>query len=136
MTTTIELKTAPELKRLVTAAFPGYKKHRAFLCVFGERGHNINSYWDGGSRSEYAIVELATMRRQSLPTASHPYFDVARNGLANAESDVISVDHVGNVTLKILPDGFALVEAGTFCGKQATACIYLPASNMPKYLTA
>ncbi len=131
----IELKSAPDLKRVVTAAFPGYKKHRAYVSVFNG-GVNINSYWDGGSRDEYAIVELETLQRRALPTSSHPYFDVARKGLVDVETAAISVNHIGGVTLKILPEGYALVAAGTFCGKPATAHVYLNAANMPKYLKA
>ncbi len=134
MTTAIELKANQDIKRLIAAAFPSYKKHKAFVYVFGEHGKSINSYWDGGSRSEYAIVELATGARKSLPTQSHPYYDIARGGLANAENEVLSVDHVGNVTLKVLPEGYALVQAGTFCGKPATAFVYLNAANVAKYL--
>ena len=131
---TIELKTAPEVKRVITAAFPSYKKHAAFLSAFGECGVNINSFWDGGSRSEFAIIELATMARKPLPTRTHPYFEIAARGLTNQEDQNISIDHVGNVTLKRLPEGFALIEAGTFCGKSATAHIYLNPANMAKLL--
>lgn len=133
---TIELKSAPDVKRVITAAFPSYRKQRAFVSVFPEHGKTINSYWDGGSRDEYAIVELETGRRHALPTATHPYFDVTRYGLVNTQDDYVSVDHVGNVTLKALPDGFALVQAGTFCGKPSPAHLYVNAGNMPKYLEA
>jgi len=133
--TVIELKTAPEVKCLIQAAFPTYKKRRAYLSAFnGER--NINSYWDGGSRSVYAIVELATMQRKALPTRTHPYFEITALGMANSESEIVRTDHVGNLYLKVLPAGFALVETGTFCGKDATAHIWLNAENMPKYLAA
>jgi len=129
----IELKSAPEVKRLILAAFPSYKKHNAFLSAFNG-GKNINSYWDGGSREEYRIVELSTLQLRPIPTSTHPYFDVARYGLANKENEVISVDHVGNIELKILPEGFALVAAGTFCGKPATAHVYLNPANLAKLL--
>ena len=131
----IELKSAPEVKRVVCAAFPSYKKHNAYLSVFPGR-LNINSYWDGGSRDEYAIVDLATMQRKNMPTSTHPYFDVARHGLADKSNDVIETDHVGNITLKMLPEGFALVSAGTFCGKAATAHVYLNEANMARLLPA
>ena len=130
----IELKSSPEVKRVVTAAFPSYRKHNVGLSVFHPM--NINSYWDGGSRAEFAIVSLATGERKSLPTRTHPYFDVARNGLTNTQDNYVSVDHVGNETLNVLPEGFALVEAGTFCGKQATAHVYLNRDNLAKLLPA
>jgi hypothetical protein len=132
----IELKSAPEVKRVIVAGFPGYKKHRAFLSAFPESGKNINSYWDGGSRDEYAIVELSTMQRKPMPSSTHPYFDIARHGMANQDNGIVESDHVGNITLKMLPEGFALVSAGTFCGKQATAHVYLNPANLAKLLTA
>ena len=133
---TLELKQYPEVKAAILAAFPNYRKHRAYVSAIGEHGVRINSYWDGGSRKEFGIVELASGRSHGLPTASHPYFDVARNGAAGTENAAISVDDRGNATLKILPDGFALIQAGTSCGKPATAHIFLNAANMPKALTA
>ena len=134
---TLELKTVPDLKAAIQAAFPRYARHKAFVSVF-HPGVRVNSYWDGGSRSEFAVVELETLTRHELPTASHPYFDIARKGLTNAATPdgAVKVDHVGNVELQILPDGFVLVEAGTFCGKPSTAHVFVPASNMPKFLTA
>jgi hypothetical protein len=128
----IELKSAPEVKKVILAAFPEYKKHNAFLSAFHPM--NINSYWDGGSKDYYAIVELATMKRKSLPTSTHPYFDVTARGNANKENDIISVDHVGNITLKELPEGFALVQSGVFCGKPATAHVFLNPDNFAKLL--
>lgn len=121
------------IKAVVKAAFPDYRKRDAVVTVWGG-SHSINSYWDGGSRSEYAIIELATLQRHPLPTSTHPYFDVAARGLANAQDEHISIDRVGNVTLKHLPDGFVLVQAGTFCGKPATAYVRVPPNNMPKLL--
>jgi len=132
---TITLKSAPEVKAVILAAFPSYRKLKATLSVF-HGGININSYWDGGSKDEYAVVELASLQRRSLPTHSHPYFDVTRHGLANTENQDVSIDHVGNLTLKRLPEGFALVAAGTFCGKPATAHVYLNVENMAKLLPA
>ena len=129
---TVTLKDAPEVKRIVLAAFAGYRKLKATLSEF--HGQNINSYWDGGSKSEYAVVDLETGKRLSLPTHSHPYFEVVRQGFANTENAAISVDHAGNITLNVLPPNCVLVEAGTFCGKPATAHIYVLAENMTKLL--
>lgn len=134
--TTHELKAFPELKRIAVAGFPGYKKHKVYTSVFSERGERINSYWDRGTRDEFALVELATLRRKALPTSTHPYYDIAGRGLANAEDSFVTVDHVGNVTLKAIPPGFVLVRAGTFCGKPSTAEILFHPSDMPRYLPA
>lgn len=132
--TKVELKKAPEVKQVVLAAFPSYRKHNAYLRAFPSEV-NINSYWDGGSRSEFAIVELATGKRRNLPTSSHPYFDVARYGV-QGENQVLRIDSAGGVYLKELPEGFALVEAGTFCGKPSTATVYVPEANLTKLLAS
>ncbi len=132
----IELKMNPEVRAVILAAFPSYRKHKAFVHVFGEHGHGINSYWDGGSRNEYAIVHMPTRQCKAMPTSTHPYFDIARRGLAGAESPDVTIDGRGNVTLKRLPEDFALVQAGTFSGKPAMASIFVNAANMPRLLTA
>ena len=136
MLSTVSLKSTPDIKRCITAAFPSYRKHNAFVSAFGEHGVSINSYWDGGSRDYFAIVDLATMTTRPMPTHTHPYFEVAARGLANQDNGVVSVDRVGNITLKILPEGFALVQTGIFCGKPGTAHVYLNPANMPKFLEA
>jgi hypothetical protein len=133
MLQTIDLKAYPAIKRIILAAFPGYKKHRAFISDFGPSGKNINSFWDGGSRAEYAIVHLPTTTRKALPTSTHPYFDVASRGIAGESADV-EVSDRGLITLKHLPPGFALVEAGTSCGKAATAHVFFCAEDLPKQL--
>jgi len=135
MMQTIELRTAPEVRRAVVAAFPNYRKHNAFLSVFPESGLSVNSYWDGGSKTYYAVIDLVTLKTHSLPTSTHPYFDVAARGLVNAQDADVIVDHVGNITLKHLPEGFAVISAGTFCGKPATAHVYLNPNNLAKLLT-
>lgn len=127
------LKEQPELARLIKSAFPGYKKREATIAPFTSA--NINSYWDGGSRSEYVLIDVATGRRLALPTSSHPYFDVARYG-AEGENSILKIDHVGNMTLLAVPPNAVLIEAGTFCGKPATARIMAHADLFPKYLTA
>jgi len=44
------------------------------------------------------------------------------------------VDERGNVTLKALPEGIALIQAGWFCGKPATATVWLNPNNLTKLL--
>jgi hypothetical protein len=129
----IALSTRPEVKAVLKAGFPSYNKRKCYVSVW-PGSQRINSYWDGGSRDEYAIVELATLRRHPLPTSTHPYFDLAGKGIHSVEDQHVIVDHVGNVTLKHLPEGFVLISAGTFCGKPATAHIWVPAANMPRLL--
>lgn len=124
----IALQTAPEVKQVIRAAFPQYKKRIAYLSAFN--GVNINSYWDGGSKSSFVLVELATMRVKPLPTSSHPYFDLHA---ASGQTPDVTIER-GVVTLNRLPEGIALVEAGTFCGKPSTAHVYLNPANLTKLL--
>jgi hypothetical protein len=132
----IELRNYPDLKAVIQAAFPDYRKKKAFVSVFGEHGETINSYWDGGSRTLYSIVHIPTRRMKDLPSATHPFFDIAGRGAASQETEDVVSDSRGNLTLKRLPADFALVAAGTFCGKPATAHLFIPAENMPKLLEA
>lgn len=132
----LDLKQYPDLKEVVRAAFPSYKKHKVMVSAF-HGGVNVNSYWDGGSKDEYAIVELATLKRMPLPTRTHPYFEVKAVGMVEAakQDSFISIDHVGNIELNVLPPGYVLVGAGTFCGKPATAHIWFNETDIPKQLT-
>ena len=130
----ITLKQAPEVKRLIVAAFPSYRKLRGTVATF--HAINVNSYWDGGSKDEYAIVDIVSGQRVAVPTAGHPYFDTAARGIANIGNGAIEVDRVGNVVLKLLPRGMALVRCGVFCGKPATACVYVNAEDLTPTLTA
>lgn len=125
------LSSNPDVQRIIRAAFPSYRKHRAVVEDFPDHGVNVNSYWDGGSRDEFALVELSTMRTKPLPTSSHPFFDLKG---ATGENEALVATR-GNVTLKYIPVGFALVQAGTFCGKPSTATVYVNPANMPRQLT-
>jgi len=127
---TITLKSAPEVQRIIRAALPDYKKHAAFLSEFS--AVSINSFWDGGSRSTFILIDLATLQVKSLPTSSHPYFDMQST---SGENQDVIVER-GCVTLKRLPEGIALIEAGTFRGKQATAHVYINSVNLTKLIGA
>lgn len=131
----VDLKKYPELRELIRAGFPSYRKHSARVSVF-HGGVNINSYWSGGTKDEYAIVEIATLRRKPLPTSTHPFFEVQARGMIQAakQDSFISVDHVGNISLNVLPQGYVLIGAGTFCGKPATAHVWFNEADLPKQI--
>ena len=95
----LQLNTVPDVANVVRVAFPDYRKKKVFAQVFPERGQNINSYWDGGSKDVFTLVHLETKQRLPLPTQSHPYFDIVRGNLAKAcFSDIISVEHQESAT--------------------------------------
>lgn len=113
---TIPLKSAPELKRVVLAADPSYKKHNAFFSVHASV-ELTGTYWDGGSRDTYTAVDIATGRNQGAPQYAPPQFGGPR------------------VAPKVdIPDGIAIVRTGIFCGKTAVAHVYVNANTATKFL--
>ena len=130
------LKAYPELLKVIRAALPGYRKTKAFESAFPDCGKDINTYWNGGSRDCYVIVHIPTLQQKPLPTHTHPYFDIAAQGLAGAENQDVAIDQRGGVTLKRLPVDYVLIQAGTFCGKPATAHVFFNPENLTKLLPA
>ena len=131
----VKLATDRTMKAIVLSAFPNYRKRTAWLSTF-HREMNINSYWDGGSKDEYAIVRLDTMARVPMPSVGHPFFEVSGRGIGAGEDQYVTVDRVGNVCLKALPEGYAIVRSGTFCGKPATAHVHVNAEDLARLLPA
>ena len=113
----LKLSDHPELARIVRAVDPGYRKKEATLQV-SEDICLSNTYWDGGSRSTYTAVDLASGRSKGAPQYDPPQF----GGPVGAP----------RVTI---PEGVAIVETGIFMGKTATAKVVVNPSNMAKLLT-
>ena len=131
----IFLRDNPIAWDVIRAAFPDYRKRACYLLEFPQdSGVRINSYWDGGTREYFAVVRLSDMKQTRMPTQTHPFFDMAP--LQGQETTTVSVDRAGNVMLKYLPPGFALVSTGMFCGKPSTARVWLNAENITKMLPA
>jgi hypothetical protein len=103
----VTLATAPEVKRVITAADPTYRKRDAFLRVTSQCTLS-GTYWDGGSRSTYHAVDISTGRVLPAPQYNPPQFGGPRTDP--------TVD---------IPDGVAIVRTGVFCGKTATATVYV-----------
>ena len=101
---TIDLRKSSKLRDLVHAAFPSYRKHKATVTTFNGP-EDVSSYWDRGSRAKYATVSL-TGRRVELPRRQ------GRRAIWGYQ-----------LFLDTLPEGVALIEAGTFCDKPATVRI-------------
>jgi hypothetical protein len=114
----IELKTAPELLKVIRAADPNYRKRQATLSA-SETVGLYGTYWDGGSRSTYTAVDLLTGRSKGAPQYDPPQFGGPR-----------IVPEVA------IPEGIAIVQTGIFMGKTATASVYVNPANMAKLLTA
>ena len=134
---TIELKTAPEIDAIIAAAAPGYRKKTATLAPFSGT-MTVNSYWDSGSKSSYALVDLATRRARPLGGSSHPFFDVRARGHANQTTPdgTLTTDAAGTITLHRIPDGYALVQTGYWRGRPTRANVYVNAANLTPLLPA
>lgn len=107
--------------RIARKAFPGNRKDFSVRAFQGPM--NVNSYWDGGSRSAYVMIRLDDMSTATLPTSTHPIFDRKANG-----------ERCGNLELNKLPPNTALVSGGTFRGKPASVTVYVSEENLTPLL--
>ena len=109
---TVTLSGFPEIARLRPV---GYKKRKAFIQS-REKITLSNTYWDGGSRSSYTIVNLTTGKTTyDSYAAVPPQF----GGVA----PVVEIDN-----------DIAIIETGVFCGKPATASVFVSPENYNKLL--
>lgn len=81
----------------------------------------MGTYWDGGSRSTYSGLNLASMESVSLPQFNPPQF-----GGPSSPPEVPLIENL------------AIVEHSIFCGKDTGLTIYISAQNaaplLPKSL--
>lgn len=113
----IELKTAPEVLRAIRAADSTYRKRNAFLKV-GPRVMLDGTYWSGGSRTTYDAVCLVTGKSVEMQRLNPPQFG------GPAEAPTVEI-----------PDGVAIIATGVFCGKPATAFVYVNANTAAPLIT-
>jgi hypothetical protein len=105
---TVTLKDRPDLLKIIRAVDPKFRKQKAFLHHRNEVTLS-GTYWDGGSRSSYFLVNLDTGYVKPAAHYAPPQYGGPRQ------------DPVQKIEA-----GFAVVEMGIFCGKPATPSIYLP----------
>ena len=89
----MRFKTTEKVKQLT-----GTRK-REFSLDTTTRPQNTDSYWSGGSRSEFFVHNLDTRANFTPPAGRYPFTE--RNDYTLQPGDV-------------------LIETGTFCGKPAT----------------
>jgi hypothetical protein len=106
----------PEFKEIALLAFPGYSGRKFKLDTF-TGPMNLTSYWDGGSKESYVILNLKTRKSKVVPENGTPY---------TGKSFRISK----------LPEGFAVVEHSIFMGKDMGITIFVNPENMAKMLPA
>jgi hypothetical protein len=113
---TVKLTKIPDyLKQMISRAYPDYRGRKVSLCP-QSYPLNVKSYWEGGSRSYFTFMNLATGQVQQMPAQSA--FDQQIKG-----SDSV-----------MLPDGIACFERIYFCGKDLGIRIHLNPLNMAKLL--
>ena len=108
--TTVYLDNDPVARDLARVAFPAYSGRRYKLRVVDPATPmNITSYWDGGSRSYYAFVNLATKAVVTVP----------QNGSGFDRP-------IGPTPI---PEGCALIEHSIFQGHDVGITIHLRTEN-------
>lgn len=111
------------LEKILRASFPDYRG-RKFRLDMTEAVHCSDTYWDGGSRSQYVGVNLATGKLMPLP-------DLISGGYAPHADAFYKL--LSSVPLK---PGLAIVRHSIFCGKDAGLTIHLHPADGPKSLLA
>lgn len=105
----IQLKEHPAIAALVR---PLSRKHKAFV----QRTDTVvlsGTYWSGGSRSSYFLVDIASKKATPLDHVAPAQYGGPKND-----------------PVQTLQPGQAVVEAGVFCGKPATPTVYLHEDEM------
>jgi hypothetical protein len=113
----------PAAQKLNAATFR-YSGRTFQARVHEHGGMSLTSYWDGGSKSNYRVVELATMKSIPIP----------ENG-----SGFTAVDRAygpAGLPLDLPAAGYAVVEHSIFCGKDTGITIHLHAENAAALLPA
>lgn len=112
----VKLSDSPEIARLIRAVDPTYKKHNASVWVC-DTVTLSGTYWDGGSRNTYHAINIHTRKVGAAPQYNPPQF--------GGPSEDLTV---------LVPAGAAIVRTGIFCGKTATAAVYLNPADVSHLL--
>ncbi len=107
---------APEVKAIAQAAFPDYQGRKFSVEPFSGP-MRLDSNWEGGSRSYYAVLDLASLR----------YFAIQENGTPFSNGGKIE-------QISDLPMNAVVVEHCFFCGKDFGIRLYVRPENLAKLL--
>jgi hypothetical protein len=111
----------PIVNRIVRTGFPGAKTRRP-IKIECRSSYHVSDYWDGGSRSYCAFIQLSTMSgvsSEALPKES-------RQKIANPFNLPIA-----DITIQ---PGYAVCEHTIFCGKDLGYRLYLSPGDILSYL--
>jgi hypothetical protein len=106
----------PEVKELCKAAFPNYRGRKFSVEPFN-RPMRLDSCWEGGSRSFYVLLNMATKQQVPVPENGTPYSNGGR---------ILQCSE--------LPMNVALVEHCIFCGHDIGCRVYVRPENLAKLL--
>lgn len=104
----VQLKDRPDLKAIVKAVDPKFRRQKAFLRSGVDRVCIRGTYWDEGSITDYHLVNIATLRVTPIPRQAPPQFGGA------------AVD-----PMQCLQAGECVVATGVCQGLPATPVIYM-----------
>lgn len=117
------LEMPSDVERLFRIAFPAYKG-RKFKIMTQESVFMADTYWDGGSRSEYVVIRLIDQVKLDVP-------DLISGGfLPTAKAAMEALRSFQ------LPDGLTVIRHSIFCGKDTGLTMYVRPDNMGKFLPA
>ncbi len=114
----MKIKLDDFLKRIVSRAYPEYRGRKFFLAV-SERPIDVRSWWDGGSRTYYKFVNLAT-GEVSAAVPAQSAFDKPLAGADKVE----------------LPLNFACITHAISCGRDCGITFVVRPENAAKFLPA
>lgn len=84
-------------------------RKREFSLNPTDHVQNVDSYWDGGSKDFYHVVNIDTGLNVA-PEGNHPFGDHGKVGYKLISGDI-------------------LIRTGTFCGKPSTPCLLCRAED-------
>ncbi len=112
-----KIKMTNDVKNLVNRFNAAAARKRSFYAsVFSPM--DLDSYWSGGSRDYFHIVELATGKAFDV-ASNHPFFEKDNPRRLNE-----------------LPAGYVVIRIAIFCGKLMPAHLYVNSEDMPRWIEA
>ena len=103
----VNLKDYSKLKNWIQFADLSYRKQKA-IVVIADSVSLFGTYWDGGSRNSYTFINMDT---RTLKFGEQ--YAPAQFGGPKETPEIV------------LNPGTICVSTGVFCGKKATATVYL-----------
>jgi hypothetical protein len=106
----------PIVKDIVKRAFPEYRGRTVKMAIWYDQ--MLYTWWNEGSKSEYALFDMADGNLRGVTHTFHPLYDAG-------------------ITVPpkfALPENHILVEHRIFCGKDVGITIWVRPENAPKFI--